>query len=139
MTAYAAVMLATASFVIDTWEEHPLGDGATKISRVRATKTFDGDLVGTSTIDFLTATTAVETSRAYVGFERFAGQVHGRAGSLVLQHTAVATADRQTLELTIVPDSGTDELAGVEGTGTITIDSAGGHTITLDYTLRPSR
>jgi hypothetical protein len=81
-------------------------------------------------------TTQVETSAAYVGFERFTGTVGGRTGTFVLHHSATAdSADGQSLLWAIVPDSGTGELRTIRGAGQITVGVDGGHAYTLEYTL----
>ncbi|GII81769.1 hypothetical protein Sru01_67510 [Sphaerisporangium rufum] len=126
---------ATGTFDIDTWDPKPLDErpGAT-ISEVHVTKTFRGDLVGTSTTDILTAVTPVPDVAAYVGFERFTGTVHGREGTFVLHHTATATATDQSLSWTIIPHSGTGALHGIQGGGQIVNDD-GDHSFHLDYEL----
>ncbi|GGL11286.1 hypothetical protein Sme01_42240 [Sphaerisporangium melleum] len=126
---------ANGTFDITGWEPETYDEreGAT-LSRVHVTKTFHGDLEGTSTTDILTAMTQVEGSAAYVGLERFTGSLHGRKGTLVLQHSATGSRGEQTLSWTIVPDSGTGELLEVRGGGRITAEN-GTHTYTLDYDL----
>jgi hypothetical protein len=43
--------------------------------------------------------------------------------------------DRSSGYFTIVPSSGTGELAGISGTGDLAIDAGGTHRIWLDYEL----
>jgi hypothetical protein len=87
---------ANGTFDIDSWEPQAIDerDGAT-LNRVHLTKTFHGDLEGTSTADILTVMAQVEGSAAYVGFERFTGGVHGRASPHrhELRRRAVAELD----------------------------------------------
>ncbi|MFF5112595.1 DUF3224 domain-containing protein [Streptosporangium sp. NPDC000509] len=122
---------ATGTFTIDSWEPQTYdeAEGAT-LTRVHLTKTFDGDLVGTSTADIITAIPRVETSAAYAGFERFTGTAHGREGTFVLHHTAGEAG----LSWTILPDSGTGELLGIRGGGQI-VNDGGAHSFHLDYEL----
>src|SRR4028119_44160 len=83
---------ATGTFEIDSWDEKPYDEReGTKLARVRVAKTFRGDVEGVSTTDLLLAYGAEEGSAAYVGFERVVGSIHGRAGSLVLHHTATSS------------------------------------------------
>ena len=126
---------ATGTFTIDSWEDEPFGarDGVT-LGRVRATKTFSGEIAGTSTAALVMAG-AQEGSAAYVGLEQVVASVQGRSGSFVLQHSATMTKDSQSLSLTVVPDSGTGELLGLRGEARIDIDAEGGHTLILDYDL----
>jgi hypothetical protein len=126
---------ATGAFTIDDWEDEPFGEqDGVKLSRVRVTKTFAGEIAGSSTAALVMAG-AQEGSAAYVGLEQVVGSVHDHSGSFVLQHSATMTKDAQSLSLTVVPDSGTGELLGVSGQGRIEIDAEGGHTLILDYEL----
>jgi hypothetical protein len=126
---------ATGTFSIDSWEPQPYDEAeGAALSRVHLTKTFDGDLLGTSTTDIITAMAQVEGSAAYAGFERFAGTAHGRKGTFVLHHTATSQAGESSLSWTILPDSGTGELLGIRGGGQIVNDD-GAHSFHLDYEL----
>ncbi|MEM7708136.1 MAG: DUF3224 domain-containing protein [Pseudomonadota bacterium] len=98
------------------------------------TKTFTGDMVGNASGQMLTATSAVKGSAGYVAIERFSGTVHGKNGTFVLQHTGTMQGQSQALTITIVPDSGTGELAGISGTFKLQIDE-GTHHYTLEYSL----
>jgi hypothetical protein len=82
----------------------------------------------------LTALTAVEGSAGYVAMERFTGTLHGRRGSFVLQHSGTMQRGTQQLAITVVPDSGTGELAGVAGTFHLEIVD-GEHRYRLEYSL----
>lgn len=126
---------ATATFDITAWEpeEYFNEDGIT-LGRTRVAKVFKGKLDGESTAELLMAG-APGGSAAYVGVERVTGRLNGRQGSFVLIHNASMASDGQFLTLTIMRDSGTGELSGIHGEGTITIDEQGGHTLTLDYDL----
>lgn len=132
----ATARRATGTFVIDSWEEEPSDEreGA-KLSRVRATKTFQGDLECQSTAELLMAQAQVETSRAYAGFERIVGRVQGRSGSFVLHHNASGSGGEGQASWTVLPDSGTGELRGIRGEAQITSGPDGGHTFTLEYEL----
>ncbi|HEU4421655.1 MAG TPA: DUF3224 domain-containing protein [Pilimelia sp.] len=127
---------ATSTFTIDSWHEenYDENEGAT-LSRTTVTKTFTGDLVGTSSAELLMARGRVEGSAAYVGFERISGRLHDRDGGFVLHHTATGSAGEQSASWTVVPDTGTGDLTGIRGSATITVAPDGGHTFVLDYTV----
>lgn len=131
-------MLATATFAIDSWEDTPYDEreGA-RLSRVHLTKTFHGDLEGTSAADLLIAASPVETSRAYVGVERIEGTLLGRRGTFVLLHHAISsgTDGQPTTSWTVLADTGTGDLAGIRGTATIAVGEDGSHSLTLDVSL----
>jgi hypothetical protein len=127
---------AVTPFTIDTWEESVYDErpGA-RLSQTRIGKTFTGDFRGTSEAQTIMCGAPVEGSAAYVGFERFLGSLHGRAGSFVLHHTAGGSGGARSGSWTIVPDTGTGELAGISGSGEIAIAEDGAHTLILDYEL----
>jgi hypothetical protein len=104
------------------------------LSRLAIDKNFRGDLEATSKGEMLSARTAVEGSAGYVAIERVQGTLHGRTGSFVLQHTGVMTRGTPELRVTVVPDSGTDELTGLSGTMMIDM-SEGRHLYTFEYVL----
>jgi hypothetical protein len=91
------------------------------LGRLSMEKHFYGDLDASSKGEMLSAMAAVKGSGGYVAIERVTGTLDGKKGSFVLQH--FGTMDRGTpdLMIAVVPDSGTDELAGIEGTMTIEI------------------
>jgi len=104
------------------------------IGRMTAEKHYHGDLDGTAKGQMLTAMTSVKESAGYVAEEKVTGALRGRKGSFMLQHTGVMTRGTPHLNVTIVPDSGTGELAGIAGSMTIQIE-AGVHRYVIDYTL----
>ncbi|MGH2486930.1 MAG: DUF3224 domain-containing protein [Ktedonobacterales bacterium] len=126
---------ATGTFTLDSWEPQPYdeAEGAT-LTRARVTKTFRGEIAGTSTAELLMAA-AGEGSMAYVGFERLAVSVQGHAGTFVLHHNATASAAGQTATWTVLPHSGTGALQGLRGEARIVNEPDGGHSFILDYDL----
>ena len=125
-------MRATSAFTVDAYDPAPFDEHAEvpkgfQLSRTRIAKTFSGDLAATSVTQ--------EGSAGYVAIELIVGSLHGRQGSFLLQHSATATRGAQSGSYTIVPDSGTGQLAGLSGQGDIAIDADGRHTLTLDYDL----
>lgn len=104
------------------------------LGRMSLEKTFHGDLAATSIGEMITAMTAVQGSAAYSAVERVSGTLHGRSGTFALQHTGIMNRGAKSLAITVVPDSGTGELAGLSGTLDIQIEG-GKHSYTLDYTL----
>lgn len=105
------------------------------LGRFTLDKQYRGDLQGTGKGQMLTAGTAVKGSGAYVAIEKFTGTLNGHAGSFVLQHSGTMTQNTPQLTITIVPDSGTDELKGIKGKMTINVAPDGKHSYDLEYTL----
>jgi hypothetical protein len=108
-------------------------DGA-PLGRMSIDKQFHGDLEATSKGEMLTAGTVVKGSAGYVAIERVSGTLDGRIGTFVLQHNGVMTRGAPQLTITVVPDSGTGELAGLAGKMTINIVD-GKHLYEFEYTL----
>ena len=106
----------------------------TLLARLSIDKQFHGDLEATSQGQMLSAGTAVDGSAGYVAIEHVTGTLAGRRGSFVLQHHGLMNRGAARLTITVVPDSGTDDLTGLAGTMTIHI-ADGAHSYTFDYTL----
>jgi hypothetical protein len=105
------------------------------IGRLTLDKKFSGDLEGTSRGQMLGFRSATEGSGGYVAQERVKGKLSGRSGSFVLQHIGtMRKGSAPVMNVTVVPDSGTGELAGISGTMTIII-AGGKHSYELAYEL----
>jgi hypothetical protein len=85
----------------------------------------------------LAVATDVAGSAAYVAIERLSGTLHGRSGTFFMQHNGVMNRGTPSLWLTVVPDSGTDGLAGIAGRMAIEITD-GKHFYTFAYTMEES-
>lgn len=112
------------------------GQADASLGRLSVDKRFEGDLDATSKGEMLSAMSGVQGSAGYVAIERVTGTLHGRSGSFTLQHTGTMTRGEPGLVITVVPDSGTGELAGLAGTMSITITGKE-HAYDLAYTLDP--
>lgn len=110
---------------------------APTLGRMSIDKRFEGDLDATSRGEMLSAMSGVKGSAGYVAIERVSGTLHGRSGTFTLQHSGTMTRGEPRLTITVVPDSGTGELAGLAGTMSITIVGKE-HSYDLEYTLDPT-
>ena len=108
--------------------------GDTGLTRLSIDKQFHGDLDATSQGTMLAVGTATEGSAGYVAIERVSGTLQGRSGTFVLQHNGLMARGEGQLIINVVPDSGTDQLAGLAGTMMITI-ADGDHLYDFAYTL----
>lgn len=113
-------------------------DAGGPFSRLFLDKQFQGDLDGTSKGQILAAGTAVEGSAGYVALELVTGTLNGRRGSFILQHSGTMTEGVPAMIVTVVPDSGTDQLTGLAGRMTIVM-AGGTHVYELEYTLGDGR
>jgi hypothetical protein len=105
------------------------------LGRMILDKQYHGDLEATGKGQMLTASTSVKGSGAYVAIELVSGTLQGRNGSFTLMHNGVMTRNSPQLTITVVPDSGTDQLAGIAGKMTIHIATDGKHSYDFEYTL----
>jgi len=105
------------------------------ISRMTLVKQFHGDLEAESTGEMLAFRDAGGTSGGYVALETVRGILGGRRGSFVLQHSSTMTRGEPAQSVTVVPDSGTDALAGLAGRMVIDIGAGGAHSYRFDCTL----
>lgn len=89
-------------------------DGTT-LARLTIDKEFQGDLVGSSKGQMMSAVTGVKGSAGYVAIEKVNGTLHGRLGSFVLQHSSTLNRGAPEQSIHVVPDSATGELRGLRG------------------------
>jgi hypothetical protein len=118
---------------VEAQGEADKAEGST-LGRYSLDKQYHGDLEGTSKGTMLTAGTEVKGSAGYVAIERVTGTLKGRRGSFVLQHSSTLTRGEPLQSITVVPDSGTGQLAGLTGKMTIII-AEGKHSYEFEYSL----
>lgn len=105
------------------------------VGRMLLDKKFHGELEATSKGEMLAASSTSEKGSAgYVAIERVTGKLNGLEGSFHLQHTGSMNRGAPSLSITVIPDTGTGDLAGLSGSMTIDI-SDGKHAYTFDYTI----
>jgi hypothetical protein len=112
----------------------PVDTGDDKMGMMTLDKHYHGDLDGTAKGRMLTGMTEVKGSAAYVAIERVSGKLKGREGTFLLYHTGVMNKGTPSMDIRVVPDSGTGELAGIEGTMHIKI-AGGKHYYRFEYRL----
>jgi len=105
-----------------------------RFARRKIEKQFHGELAAQSQGEMLSHSTATPGSAGYVALEQVQGSLQGRRGSFVLLHIGRMNRGSASLEVTVVPDSGTDELTGLSGR--MNIEIAGGkHFYVFEYSL----
>ncbi len=126
---------ANGTFDVKLEPQHPSDQAqAAMLGRMTIDKQFSGDLEAGSTGEMLAAMTGVEGSAGYVALERVTGTLHGRRGSFFLQHNGIMARGVQKLEIAVVPDSGTEELATLAGKMMILVED-GEHRYEFTYSL----
>ncbi|MBV8464371.1 MAG: DUF3224 domain-containing protein [Burkholderiales bacterium] len=128
-------MQARGTFIVTLLplEQNALLQG-TPLGRMSIDKQFDGDMIGSSKGEMMAIRSPVEGSAGYVAMECVTATLHGRAGSFALQHNGVMTRGAPQLTVTVVPDTGTEQLAGIKGILRIIIEG-GKHFYEFDYEL----
>ena len=129
-------MHATGTFKVDVkpTDVSPIGKEA-GLGAMSIDKTWSGAIEGTSKGQMTTS--IVGKAMAYVALETMNVKVDGHAGTFVFIHRATMMSDDPNgavLDVTVVPNSGTGELAGIEGRLAIIIAKAG-HGDDVEYTL----
>lgn len=104
------------------------------LGRMTIAKEWHGDLEGASLGQMLSGGDVTKGSAGYVAIEKFTGTLNGRKGSFILQHSGTMMRGVGQLTITVVPDSGTDQLKGISGKLGIKIDN-GKHSYDFDYSI----
>lgn len=135
-TAYAKVQQmegAKGHFEIMMKPEAGAVDG---VSRSSFTKSFHGDMEGTSTGELLSLRTATPGSAGYVLIERVSATLRGKTGSFAVQQFGLMDRKKPELRAEIIPDFGTGELIGIKGR--MTINPADNHSYMMSYSMPSS-
>ncbi len=138
---YGAAMRAAGTFAVTAFvptELAPTPEVATGLPVGVATmeKEFQGEVVGRSATLFTAAFDQAKGVGTYVAMESFKGSLHGRTGAFNFAHSATTSGSDRTAEFfTIVPSSGTGDLAGISGGGGLAVDADGTHRVWFDYEL----
>ena len=132
-------MRATGTFDVKiTPQASDLAPEGPNLGRMSLDKQFQGDLAANAKGEMITAAgIAVKESAAYSAVERITGTLHGKQGSFALQHTGIMNRGTPTLNVTVVPDSGTGALTGLTGRMDIIIEGKL-HKYVLDYEIQKS-
>ncbi len=126
---------ATGTFtvkIVPQAADEAIGDPT--VGRLSIDKQFSGDLEANSRGQMLAVRTELQGSAGYVAMERVIGTLHGQSGTFALQHSGTMNRGAPHLTISVVPDSGTGELAGIAGTMAITIEG-GKHSYDFEYTI----
>jgi hypothetical protein len=125
---------ANSTFKLKSWDEKPYHDNP-KMVRAAVAKSFEGDLTGESTLEYLMVYTS-DREASFVGLERFEGTLAGKKGTFVLQRKGTAGADGVVREeFFIVPGSGTGDLKTLTGKGKWESGHADSYPFSLEYEL----
>ena len=125
---------ATGPFEVKLTPQPPEAENTT-LGRMKIDKQFHGELEAMSQGQMLSARTSTQGSAGYVAMEIVDGTLGGHKGTFVLQHSGSMDRGQSQLNVTVVPDSGTDELRGLSGTMKIRNEPDGKHFYEFDYQI----
>lgn len=123
-------MIAAGTFVVDL---SPQEDTKAPAGRMLIEKTYAGDLVGTGVGQMISKRTENGVA-IYFAIEEVTASLDGKAGQFTLLHRGKMSAQEQSLDISILDGSGSDELSSISGTMRI-IQQDGKHSYELDYEL----
>ena len=104
------------------------------LGRLSLDKRYHGALEASAQGEMLSARASVTGSAGYVALERVEGTLDGRHGSFYLQHSGTMTRGAPALSVTVVPDTGTEQLQGLTGSLAIRIED-GKHYYDFTYDI----
>ena len=125
-----------ATFQITGWDEAPYEDkkGTAKLSQAHVTNTFDGDIKGDGSAEYLMAYPTPEKA-TFVGLQRVSGTVEGKRGTFVLEAHGTFENGIAKADWSVVPGSGTGELENLAGDGSYESKSDGSADVVLSYKI----
>ncbi len=125
---------ATATFEIKNWDEKPYDefDGGRKLTRASVKKSFQGDIAGESTVEYLMMYRE-DGSANFVGMEHVTGRLGDRSGSFVLEHRGTFENGVAKATWFVIPGSGTGALRGLRGEGSSVLEHGQEYMFALDY------
>src|SRR5881397_3628891 len=105
---------ARGPFDVNVTPQESTPDAA--VARMLLYKEFHGDLEAIAHGEMLAAHEPLTSAGVYVALDRVTGTLNGRSGSFLMAHRGIRNADGQTLDILIIPGSGTGQLTGITGT-----------------------
>ena len=125
---------AQAKFEVQSWDENTYEelDGDAKLTRASVGQGFTGDLEGDGSVEWLMCYREDKTAD-FVGLQRFVGRLGGRSGSFDMQTHGSFDGTEAKGSLAVVERSGTEELAGITGTGAFAAPLGSTASVELDY------
>jgi hypothetical protein len=134
MSTQAQATFAIKNWDEKTWEGRPYNEvSGAKLTRASVAKSFEGDIVGESTLEYLMSYQE-HGGVSFVGLERVVGSLGGRSGSFVLQHIGADEDGVVKETYFVVPGSGSGDLRGLRGEGSASLgEQAERYPFMLDY------
>ena len=109
-------------------------DGGVRLTHASGSQTFTGQMEADGAVHWLMLYRPDKTAQ-FVGLQRITGSVDGRRGSFVASAEGKHDGTGSTIDFTIIPGSGTDDLAGIAGEGHLETKGGPSGTYDLEYRL----
>ena len=123
------MMIVKGTFEVDLTPQEDIESPA---GRMLIQKTYLGDMIGSGTGQMISKRTDNGVA-VYYAIEEFSGSVKGKTGGFTLVHKGYMSKESQSLEVTILENSGSGELQNISGSMLIVQDSNGhGYEITFE-------
>lgn len=120
MATTTQALFSIANWDENTWDGQPAKAAAgARLTHAVVAYNYSGGISGTSRMQYLMSYNTDGVTGSYVALEAISGRLDGRAGSFALLHSGTFDAQSISAAVSVVPGSGTGELAGLRGTGAI--------------------
>lgn len=133
VTANAAGTLEDRGWEESTYSE---AENGPKLTEVSLRSAYSGDLIAEGMVRYIMYYDAGDAGTGlFLGLEQVTGRLGNRTGSFVLKHVGTFEGGGTliTNTISVVPESGTGELVGLTGDGTIIAKAGETIPYTLDY------
>jgi hypothetical protein len=135
-------MKLTATFSPKKWDEKTYDQVSPhmKITRTSAEYQYSGAMQGEGSVEYLMFYSSYDekdphnATAEYVGLIKVIGSIDGKSGAFVIEDRGAFKAVTAKSTLRIIPGSGTEQLAGISGSGTSVATPKSCH-IELEYQL----
>ena len=125
---------AMGTFEVTSGGEEPYEelDGGIKLTHASGAQRFSGDIAGDGAIHWLMLYRSDKTAQ-FVGLQRVTGSVGGRRGTFVMAADGQHDGTSSRISWTVVPGTGSGDLVGIRGTGTLVAPGGRQGTYELEY------
>ncbi len=126
----------SGTYQIKSWDENTYheAESGPKLCRAEIKQAYEGAMQGESSLQYLMVYRPGGTA-TFTGVENFCGSIEGISGSFVMMHNGKYENGSASSTWCIVNESGTDGLAGIEGSGSFSAEHGGTASYQIEYQL----